>query len=198
MILKPEEIRRSLAGSWELFKGRAEGMHAFDVSITGFWRSFGVILLLALPYAVTVIAEKRIIDQEAAIPLDDFSQQSFVFAKAIGFALDWACFPIIVALIARPLGISARYVPYIVARNWTSAIAILPYMAPALLYIAGLIDAGTTAFLTLVAIGFVLRYRYLVARIALHATIGMAIGLVALDTVLSFVIGAAVNRAIGM
>lgn len=198
MILKPEEIRRSLAGSWELFKGRPEGMHAFDVSITGFWRSFGVILLLALPYAVTVLAEKKIVDVEGPIPLDDFSQRTFVFAKAIGFALDWACFPILLALLAGPLGISARYVPYIVARNWTSAIAILPYMVPALLYITGLIEAGAAAFLTLFAIGFVLRYQYIVARVALDATIGMAIALVALDTVLSFVIGAAVNRAIGL
>lgn len=198
MIPTLEEIHRSLAGSWQLFMGRAEGMRAFDVSIDGFWRSFGVIVLLCVPYAITVVAEQRIIDEEATLVLGDFSQQAYVLAKAIGFVLDWVCYPVLVALLARPLAISAHYVPYIVARNWTSAIAILPYVVPALLYNFGLISATTTMFLTLVAIGFVLRYRYVVARIALHAPVGLAIGLVVLDTVLSFVIGTAVNRAIGI
>ncbi|AXS42379.1 hypothetical protein D1F64_02395 [Breoghania sp. L-A4] len=193
-----EETRRSLAASWDLFKGRPHAMRGFDVSIEGFWRSFGVIVLLIVPYAVTVIAEQRIIAEEVILLEGTFSERAYVLAKAIGFVLDWICYPVIMALLARPLAISHRYVGYIVARNWTSAIAILPYMVPALLYNFGMINAGLTMVLTLIAVGFVLRYRYVVARAALNATVSLAIGLVVLDTLLSFLIGTAVNRAIGI
>lgn len=198
MILRADEIRRSLTGAWLLLKGKPEGMRAFDTSIEGFWRSFGVILLLCVPFVIIVMAEQRIIIEDPMIIVDEATQTSFALAKAIGFVLDWVCLPILVALLAKPLGISQRFVPYIVARNWASVIAILPYTVPALLFVLGLISSTVTVFLTLVAVGFVLRYSYMVARIALQAPMSLAIGFVVLDTVLSFVIGAAVNRAIGI
>ena len=193
-----EETRSSLAASWDLFRGRPHAMRGFDVSIAGFWRSFGVIVLLCVPYAITVVAEQRIIAEQAIILPAAFHESAYALAKSVGFVLDWICYPLVLALLARPLAISHHYVGYVVARNWTSAIAILPYMVPALLYNFGLISAGLTMLLTLVAVGIVLRYRYVVARTALGVTAGLAIGLVVLDTVLSIVIGTAVNRAIGI
>ena len=43
MIVTAEEVNRSFRGAVDLLNRRVEGLEAFDMSETGFWRSFAAI-----------------------------------------------------------------------------------------------------------------------------------------------------------
>ena len=47
-------VRENLAGAWQVMLGRPEGLDRLDTSLEGFWRSFGVIVLVA-PFAAPVV-----------------------------------------------------------------------------------------------------------------------------------------------
>jgi len=182
------EIRAALDGSWLLLRNRPEGMAFFDQSIQGFWRSFLVILLLVPVFLVSGLAEKQFYFAENLFHPDAFPNGDFWLAQFAGLVIDWVTLPVLLAVLAVPIGISQRYVPFIVVRNWTSLLASVPYMLTYLLFLLGVISPGITVLLSLTCLMVVIWYRYLVARIALQATISLAIGVVVLDVVLTLII----------
>jgi hypothetical protein len=143
------EIRAALDGSWLLLRNRPEGMAFFDQSIHGFWRSFLVILLLVPAFLVSGAAEKRFYFLENLYHPDAFPNEAFWFAQAAGLGLDWVALPLVLAALAVPIGISRRYVPFIVARNWTSLLASVPYLVTYLLFLLGILSPGVTVLLSL-------------------------------------------------
>ena len=196
-MLQGDEIRRSLSASWGLFMGRAESMQGFDLSLSGFWRSFLVIVLLVPPFLIAIVAERKLILANPEYPAGEFDDAIFLVSQSVGFGLDWVILPVLMAFLARPLHLGQAYVPFIIARNWTTLIAVIPYTLPALLYAVGIISASAMLLLSFVAMLIVIRYRYMVARIALDATVGLAIGIVMLDFLISLVIGTAITRLTG-
>lgn len=182
------EIRAALDGSWLLLRNRPEGMAFFDQSIQGFWRSFLVIGLLVPLLLVSGLAEKQFYFSENLYHPDAFPDSAFWFAQLAGFGIDWLALPLLLALVAVPIGISQRYVPFIVVRNWSSLLVSVPYMVTYLLFLLGLISTGITVLLSLTCLVVVIWYRYLVARIALQASVSLAIGVVVLDVVLTLLI----------
>lgn len=182
------EIRAALDGSWLLLRNRPEGMTFFDQSIHGFWRSFQVIFLLIPAFLLSGLSEKQLYFIENLYHPEGFPNRAFWTAQAFGLGIDWVALPIILAALAVPIGISHRYVPYVVARNWTSLLASIPFMINYMLFLLGIISPGIAVLLSLTCVVVVLWYRFLVARIALQASISLAVGIVVLDILLSLVI----------
>ncbi|MDQ0316650.1 hypothetical protein [Amorphus orientalis] len=197
MIPTREEIGRSLGGAWALFLNRREGMQAFDVSIDGFFRSFGAIFLLLPPYAISVLAEARLLQVGGAASVEAFPMGWFFAWKMLGLAIDWIALPVVLVILARPLGFGPRYIPFVVARNWASPISLSLSVLPAILFASGLVGQEFAAILFLIVIVVVVRYQYLITRIALELAIAPTIGIVVLDLLLSLVIGESVNRMAG-
>jgi len=195
-MLRRDEIQRSLGGAWALFLNRPEGMQALDTTVDGFFRSFGVIFLLAPLYAVSVLAEVRLLQIDGA-PIDGFPYVWFFGWKFVGLAVDLVAFPVVLAALARPLGLAGRYVPFVVARNWTSPVAMSLSILPSVLFASGLIGQELAAILFLAVAVVVIRYLYLVVRIALQTTVAMSIGVVVFDLLLSLVLGELVSRLAG-
>ncbi|ADZ72066.1 hypothetical protein [Polymorphum gilvum] len=192
------ETLRAIEASWALFRGRADAMRGFDLSIGGFWRSFSVVILLVPPLIVTSLAERRLILIEAGVDSGFFPEQAFWQAQVVVFGLDWILYPFVMAVLAAPLGLSRTYVPFVVARNWTSLLATVPFVIPALLYMAGLIPSGILVLLSIAALAVVAHYRYRVTRISLQASVSVCIGVVVLDLLLSLLIGESVARMFGL
>lgn len=190
------EIQRGFQGAWALLLNRKEGMRAFDVSIDGFYRSFGAVFLLAPLYAIAALAEVRLLQFDGA-PVEGFPYVWFFFWKFAGLGVDWLALPIVLALLARPLGLAARYVPFIVARNWTSPLAMSMSVLPSVLYAAGMVGQELAAILFLVVVVGVIRYQYQVVRIALQTTIAMSIAVVAFDLTLSLFLAELMSRLAG-
>ncbi len=196
-MLSLAEIRTALDGSWLLLRNRPEGMAFFDQSIPGFWRSFAVIILLLPAFLLSGLADKQFYFVENRFHPDAFPDSAYWMAQFLGLGADWVIYPLLLALLASPIGISQRYVPFIVARNWTSLLASVPYLVISMLFLLGIISPGITVLLSISSLLVVLWYRFLVARIALQATISLSIGVVVLDILLTLVISQLVGQLWG-
>lgn len=175
------EIRRSFRAIWLLFRARPEGLALLDRSMSGFWRSFAVIVLVIPINAVTMLAVSR----------TDRSDATAVSLIVDGLPLllaDWVLFPILLALAAGPLGVSRTYVSYVVARNWAAPLAAAVMTLPLVLQGAGWIDGTGMALLSMVALGLILRLHYLIVRLGLDVAAGFAIGLVVADLLLTLLL----------
>ena len=162
-MLDREEITRSLTGAWELFLDRPGAMRLFDVSVDGFWRSFAAVLLVAPSYAFAVLSDRHmaaVMDPSAPAQGD----LAFIVKSVVGLGLDWIALPVILALLAPPLGIGSRYAAFIVARNWGAVLGAIPFGAIGLLIVLGLVGGDLANLLMFVALIVVLRYNYLIAR----------------------------------
>lgn len=196
-MFERDEIVRSLTGAWWLFLDRPGAMRLFDVSLDGFWRSFAAVFLLIPAYALTATAEYQVILSDA-FPDDGFSNAAFVFDKIFALGLDWIALPVILAILARPLAIGRTYAAFVVARNWCSVIAVLPFGLIGLLFASGVFGVDAANLLSLAALIVILRYNYLIARRALDAGIAFALGLVVLDLVVSLSIAALADSLAGI
>ncbi|WP_420391555.1 hypothetical protein [Acuticoccus sp.] len=177
------EVQRSLAAAWLLFLGRRDGLDLLDRSVAGYWRSFGVILLVLPIDAVSLVALSRIGATEP------FGQ---AFAQRLPvLALDWVAFPVALAAIAGPLGISHRYVTYVVARNWAAPLGWTLLTVPLVLQGAGFLGETAATLAAVVALGVVVRYHYVIVRLALGVDVAIAGALVVADVLLSLLLLAA-------
>ncbi|GAB5374324.1 MAG: hypothetical protein AcusKO_07860 [Acuticoccus sp.] len=181
-MLSVSEITRSLRGAAALFLGRSEGLVALDRSLSGFWRSFLAVLLVLPLDAITLLAIARTGRSEAGV--------GTLFMQHLPAVLiDWVAFPVLMALLARPLGVGRNYASYVVARNWCAPIAMAVLTIPYLLSGAGWVPQEGAALLMLIATLVVLRYHYVIVRVALQTPVGTSIGIVVADLLLSLVIG---------
>jgi hypothetical protein len=196
-VLTREEIARSLTAAWQVFLDRPDAVDGFDVSIGGFWRSFRAIILVAPAYALSAVVEKQVM-LAGTVGQSEFDDGLFVIAKTLTLALDWVALPVLLALVATQLRLTGTYAAFVVVRNWASVIAILPFAAIALLYVLGIFDEEAANIASLTFLIVIFRYNYLIARRALSVGIGLAIGLVIVDFVLSFAIAAGVDTLMGL
>ncbi|PVB59463.1 hypothetical protein DCO57_22320 [Labrenzia sp. 011] len=196
-MMSLNEIRAALDGSWLLLRNRPEGMTYFDLSLQGFWRSFSVVFLLIPAFLISGLAEKEFYFTENMFQPETFPDSAYWTAQMVGLVVDWLTLPILLAVLAVPIGISKSYVPFIVARNWTSLLASVPYMITYVLFLLRIIPPGVAVLLSFSSLLVVLWYRYLVARIALQASISLAAGVVVLDVVLTLLISQIVGNLWG-
>lgn len=192
------ESMRGLKGAWRLFLGNPDGMRWFDTSFGGFWRSFLAILFVMPIYIPYVLAERRLLIETSGLHEALYPMESFLVVRTIALVIDWIAFPILFAIVAKPLGLESRFVPFIIAHNWAGVIAAMPLVIPAILLGAGMLDQGIAAILVVITLAIVLRYFYMVVRIVLKVPVGTAVGLVMADFLLSLVIGEFFGRIFGI
>ena len=195
-MLTREEIVQSLTGAFEIFLDRPNAMRHFNVSVTGFWRSFSAIALVAPIYALSALAERQVALTDA-LHAAQFDDGLFSLNKILALGIDWITLPLLLALIAGRIGIAGTYPAFIIARNWGSVLATIPFGIVGVLFVSGVIDAEAADILSLGMLFMVLRYNYLIARRALEVSIGFAVVLVVADFALSMLIAGAVDGLIG-
>jgi hypothetical protein len=195
-MLTREEIVQSLTGAFEIFLDRPNAMRHFNVSVTGFWRSFSAIALVAPIYALSALAERQVALTDA-LHAAQFDDGLFSLNKILALGIDWITLPLLLALIAGRIGIAGTYPAFIIARNWGSVLATIPFGIVGVLFVSGVIDAEAADILSLGMLFVVLRYNYLIARRALEVSIGFAVVLVVADFALSMLIAGAVDGLIG-
>ena len=187
MIPSSAEIARSLTGAWLLFRRDSRGMALFDCSARGAWNSFFAAVIVAPLY----IALWLLRDTGGAFSAD--GGERLIAVKAIGYAVGWLLFPVVVYEIARRMDRAGRFVPFVVAYNWTSVIQQGIYLGVGLIVTVGPFPPQAAGAMTLAALAVALAYAWSVIRVALDVSGPVAAGLIALDFALGFVI-AAVER----
>lgn len=185
-------VRDNLAGALDVMLGRPQGLQKLDITLEGFWRSFGAFVLI-LPFAVLALISQERLAIEGA---DALPPPRGGLALEIGvLAIDWIAFPLLFAVVARPLGLGPGYVPFIVARNWASVVLGALMAVVHALFLVGILPGP---FATLLLFGFVilaLRFSYVITRITLDVPMRLALPIVIFDFLLSLTIWSALGPA---
>lgn len=170
------EIARSVDAAWRLARGDAGAVERLDLSVDGFWKSFAAALVVAPAYVLVLLDQYRL----AGWPDEPWMT---AFVEATGYVIGWLAFPLAAMPLTRLLGVSGRYVPLIVANNWSTVIQVVLYTAVVILGLVMPASMRTTALLT--ATLTILVYQWFVIRSALATTSGIAAALVVIDLLLS-------------
>lgn len=187
-VRRGAEVRRALAASLLLARGRTEGMGLFDLSVEGFWRSFIAGVLIIPGYLLLVV------DQYARAPLPA-EPGTIAAVEALSYALGFVAFPLAAAGLTWFLGLGRRYVPLIVASNW----ATLPQVGLMLAaLVVGVVLPPLRSVLFALAALATLVYQWFVVRTALETTTGTALAFVAADTVISLALNVMANALLGV
>jgi hypothetical protein len=172
------EILASIQGAFLLARFNAVGMNFFNISVEGFWRSFGAAVIIAPVVLITILAFYAESDiNPLRIAVVEFGQ----------YIIGWALFPVVMIFVARTMNLTGRYVGYIIAYNW-SAVIQTALFAPLNLALAYSGASWVLEFIWLSAMVFVIIYLIFIAKTALGTTLSVAISLVGLDLLLTLVV----------
>lgn len=181
-----QEIAAAGRGLIRLARRDPRWPEGFDLSSAGFFRSFFA-PLLALPFAV--VAAALAISDGGLKPLS----AGTLWASGLGHLVNALAFPALVAVFARPFGLTVGYGAFIVMVNWTVLFVSLALCAAAPLTLLGQVGYGVFAFLLM---GLMLLQLYLVWRAA-RETLSVDYAPALLMVVLSVAVGVASDQAGG-
>jgi hypothetical protein len=188
------EILRSLTGAWRLLRRDPSGTGYFDLTLEGFWRSFGAIVLVAPLYLIAIEAEHGMLVENQS---EAASGSSYLLIKSLFFLAEWISYVILMVFLTRLLGLGAFFVSYIIAYNWAAVITAALAVPPFVLYGLGALGAVPAIMFSLMVTGLILYYHWYVALVVLRTRTAIAAGLVAMEFLLSLVFNAAADRLIG-
>ncbi|MBB6011707.1 transporter [Aquamicrobium lusatiense] len=172
-MLPADEIQRSLAGAWRLMTGKPDGLRLLDLSAEGFWNSFQALLVAAPALIIGWVA----VANDIADPLSVSARFSMAIRLAVVDLGSWILPLVGLALVAPYAGIGNRFVHYVVASNWASAIIAWLQLPGTLLklFMPRAVDTIMLAALLLFIIAMVLSWRMTNAAIGKGAAIGSAV-----------------------
>ena len=171
-----QEIGRGVRGAWLIFRFEPAGLWQFDLTITGFWRSFWAPALMLPVYAAVMAALAGAVDAQ-------------VLLDCASYVIMVVLWPLITAWIARTFQLTAHYVPYVIASNWATVVALL-VQAPVALLLA---VSGDQPGFVVVALWFttqvvIFGYQFLLTRVAFTAPAGLAAALVLLQLLVTLAV----------
>lgn len=172
-MLSADETYASLAGAWRLMFGKADGLRLLDLSADGFWNSFFAIIVAAPALIVGWVG----IANEIGDP-DAFAGRLGMLIRLATVDLgSWVLPLVALALVAPRAGIGGRFVHYVVASNWASAIIAWLMLPSALLrlFLPSTSDVNSLVSLFLFALSMVLTWRMTNATIGKGAAVGTAV-----------------------
>ncbi|RWD66395.1 MAG: transporter [Mesorhizobium sp.] len=172
-MLSADETFASLAGAWRLMFGKADGLRMLDLSADGFWNSFFAIVV-ALP---ALIVGWVGIANEIGDPNAFAGRLSMLIRLATVDIGSWVLPLVALALVAPRAGIGGRFVHYVVASNWASAIIAWLMLPSALLrlFLSPTDEISGLISLILFALSMVLTWRMTNATIGKGAAVGTAV-----------------------
>mgnify|MGYP000393801008 CR=1 FL=1 len=170
------ETARSVQAALLLARGDPRGIAMLDLSVEGFWRSFAAAVIVAPAYILVLL------DQYRLLGWPEHPWQTAT-AETVSYLLGWIFFPLAAIPLTRLLGLSGRYVPLIIANNWSTVLQVALYTAVVL--VGMVLPAQLRTMGLLAATLAVLTYQWFVIRTALATTSVIALGLVVIDVLLS-------------
>ena len=172
-MLSADETYASLAGAWRLMFGKADGLRLLDLSADGFWNAFFAIVVAAPALIVGWVG----IANEIGDP-DAFAGRLGMLIRLATVDIgSWVLPLVALALVAPRAGIGGRFVHYVVASNWTSAIIAWLMLPSALLrlLLPSNSDISSLVSLFLFALSMLLTWRMTNASIGKGAAVGTAV-----------------------
>lgn len=189
-MLSSDETYASLNGAWRLMLGKADGLRQFDLSADGFWNSFFAIVVAAPALIVGWVG----LANEIGDPNAFAGRFSMLIRLATVDIAVWVLPLVGLALVAPRAGIGGRFVHYVVASNWASAIIAWMMLPAALirLFLPSTNEFAVLASLLLFALSMILTWRMTNVAIGRGAAVGSAVfaGMFVASLVVLFVLQA--------
>jgi len=175
-------------GRRRLACGDRRGLGFFDASIDGFWRSFRAGLICYPMYLLLVSVRIGAPAWEAS------GVAQTLAVGTIAFVIAWTAFPLLILPLARWLDREDRFLPFMVAYNWSQIPATVLFVLIGLDGATGLLPPSAAHFAGLLAAIAVLVYEWFIARVALAVTGAQACLVVIIDLLLGTVLGRVADR----
>lgn len=168
------DIHLYLYGVWRMMMGRRDGMNVLDVSADGFWNSFKAILVALPALLVSWVAFANEAEALMLLPGTRFQILIRVMIAGIG---SWILPLAALAVIAPHMKIGHRFVHYVVATNWASALLAWLMLPPTLLHILfpDLAEAAALFSLMFFFVSLFLSWRVTVAAIGKGPAVGTGV-----------------------
>ena len=177
------EMQLAVGGALRLACGDRRGLGFFDVSIDGFWRSFRA-GLVCYPLYLALLGFRI-----SSASWEQFGVPTILIVETIAFVISWVAFPLLILPVTGFLGRESRFLPFMVAYNWSQVPQSVLFVLVALDGAAGLVPASAAEFAGLVAALAALVYEWYIARVALAVTGAQATLVVIIDLVLGTALG---------
>lgn len=167
------EIQQYLTGAWRLMLGRPEGIRLLDVSVDGFWNSFFAIVVALPALMVGWVAAAN----EMAGLMTLGMRLSLLLRLFVADIGAWVLPLVFLAVASKPLGVADRFVYYVVATNWASALLAWMMLPSTLLYLFMPEATNLIAILSLVLFVLImfLSWRVTVMAIAKGTMLGSVV-----------------------
>lgn len=194
-----KEIRAAIEGAWRLFLFDASALERFNDSTSAFLRSFLAAVIAAPAYALIFLIRSRMpIDPHTSggKPVPAFADQMRL--ELLTYPLGWLLFPIAMVGLSALLNVAPRYRRYVTVYNWGGMIIALISLIPYVLFALRILGPQfATSVDYLLQIAF-LGYLWFLARIGLGVPGFTALGLVAIDVLLTMLGHGLVAKALGL
>ncbi|GLQ81039.1 hypothetical protein GCM10007881_45600 [Mesorhizobium huakuii] len=172
-MLSADETQASLTGAWRLMLGKADGLRLLDLSADGFWNSFFAIVVAAPALIVGWVG----IANEIGDPNAFVGRFGMLLRLATVDIGSWVLPLVVLALVAPRAGIGGRFVHYVVASNWASAITAWLMLPSALirLFLSSASQVSSLVSLLLFGLSMALTWRMTNATIGKGVAVGTAV-----------------------
>ena len=174
-------VAANFAGAWKLFRRDPSGVLVFGTTPAAFWQSFWCAAIVAPAFVVLLL----LIPDPFRI---DASVHRTIVVEAIAYSIGWTAWPLAAHWISGIAGFRDRYIPYIVAYNWSSGPQL--FLLLSVFTLGALFNAPPSliALVNLVAVVWLLAYHGYIVRQMTGVGGGLIFVMVALEAVLGYVI----------
>ena len=182
-MIVARDIAFGLFAAWRLAHFDRAGMQYVDNSVEGFWKSFFAGAIAFPGYAA--LRALMLVSNPETMPTASWPRT--IAAYLIGYVVALFAFPVIMTVIVEILDRRERFVPLVVAFNWSTVVQIAVLLPAGILVTSG--SGGGLSFLVYFAVmsGIVV-YLWFIVRTALDVPGVTAGALVALNFVVNLLI----------
>jgi len=178
------EIQISLMGAWRLFRRDPSGLAFLGKDEAAFWKSFWCAVVIAPAYIALLALVPDAVRIEASLARE-------VSVEVIAYAIGWAAWPLVVHAGFGVLGVRDKFIPYIVAYNWSAGPQVVLLLGIALVAVTFNLPLEAFGLLNLAALVWLLIYHGYIIRVTAQLDMAIVVFMVMGEAVLSYMITAA-------
>ncbi len=175
------DVLRALYGAYRLVLLDKRGFSYFDISISGFWRSFTAALLIA-PFFLTVVFTTYNVEQI------NISFSKHMSLEVSAYVLSWIIFPVLMEHLTKLMGCRDKYISFIVIYNWAMVPQYIIFIFIVALGLIGLIPPELSDSLSVILLVWIFFYTGFITKSILQVSIQTTVGIIIMDFLLGLTI----------
>ncbi|WP_425407485.1 hypothetical protein [Hwanghaeella sp.] len=175
------EVQVNFIGAWRLFRRDPGGAALFGRDEQAFWKSFWCAAIIAPAYIALLLLIPDQLRSEAPLA-------RVVPVEVISYTIGWVAWPLVVHAAFGVLGIRDKFIPYIVAYNWSSGPQIVLLLLITLVCVTFNLPLSIFLMFNLIAMVWLLAYHGYIIKVTTGLDLPVVVFMVLGEAVLSYMI----------